>query len=47
MSKTEGAASSFLEQILSSVRVVKVFQASEALIAVYDKHLKEVSPSDP
>ncbi|CED83556.1 Multidrug/pheromone exporter, ABC superfamily [Phaffia rhodozyma] len=42
ISKTEGTASSFLEQILSSVRIVKVFRASESLVKVYDAHLADI-----
>lgn len=43
IAKAEGSASSFLEQVLSSIRIVKVFQASDELIAIYDKFLGEVS----
>jgi hypothetical protein len=42
IAKTEGAAASFLEQVVSSVRIVKVLQASDTLVGVYDKLLKDV-----
>jgi ATP-binding cassette subfamily B (MDR/TAP) protein 1 len=42
MSKSEGEAASFLEQLLSSIRIVKVFQASKPLVGVYDNHLGKI-----
>lgn len=46
MATSEGEAASFLEQLLSSIRIVKVFQASKPLVGVYDGHLEKVSLID-
>lgn len=42
MSRSEGEAASFLEQLLSSIRIVKVFQASKPLVGCYDNHLGKI-----
>lgn len=39
----EGRANTFLEQILSSIRVVQAFAAENVLIAKYDQYLHDVS----
>jgi hypothetical protein len=41
--KLIASPASFLEQIVTSIRMVKVLQASDALIGVYDKLLRDVS----
>jgi hypothetical protein len=42
ISKAEGNAATFLEQVLSSCRTVKVLKAKDTLVAVYDNYLEAV-----
>lgn len=42
ISKAEGNAATFLEQVLSTCRTVRVLKASDSLIAVYDKFLADI-----
>jgi hypothetical protein len=45
MATAEGTATSFLNQFLTSIRIVKVFQAGPALAQIHDAHLAEVTSS--
>ncbi|CED82672.1 Multidrug/pheromone exporter, ABC superfamily [Phaffia rhodozyma] len=42
ISRMEGHAALFLEQVLSTVRIVKVLQASDTLVSVYDSYLRKI-----
>lgn len=46
ISKAEGNAATFLEQVLSSCRTVKVLKAQRPLVAVYDTYLEAVRRLD-